>query len=270
AKTEGIKREERPSRNTSKSDFLFSVNESQRLIYEQNCPKVVVSRIKNCSSNKTPGRVFEDLVNHYPQAFRYLFYHPSAGLWLAATPELLFQYDNGILSTAALAGTKDINATDSWGNKELEEHRYVSDFIRGRLKELKPSQFNERGPFTVAAGPVCHLKTLFKAEVRSAINWEAFTSGLHPTPAISGSPMKKAQQIIKQVEEHDRSYYCGYIGPISNSTNEVNLFVNLRCLNWQSASAIQLYLGCGITAQSDAEQEWEETELKAQTLQRFL
>ena len=44
-----------------------------------------------------------------------------------------------------------------------------------------------------------------------------------------------------------------------------NLFVNLRCARI-SLNEIQLFVGGGITEKSNAEQEYEETEIKSQTL----
>ena len=50
---------------------------------------------------------------------------------------------------------------------------------------------------------------------------------------------------------------------------ERNLYVNLRCAQLKRES-ISLYVGAGITAESDAEQEWEETQNKAQTILQAL
>ena len=48
-----------------------------------------------------------------------------------------------------------------------------------------------------------------------------------------------------------------------------NLVVNLRCMNIDSG-IITLFAGGGITNKSDSEKEWEETELKINTLKTLL
>ena len=48
-----------------------------------------------------------------------------------------------------------------------------------------------------------------------------------------------------------------------------NLVVNLRCMNIDS-DIITLFAGGGITEKSDSEKEWEETELKINTLKTLL
>ena len=57
--------------------------------------------------------------------------------------------------------------------------------------------------------------------------------------------------------------YAGFIGPVKS--NELNLFVNIRCMKWMPESAF-IYAGAGITAASDAEAEWMETENKMKVI----
>ena len=90
---------------------------------------------------------------------------------------------------------------------------------------------------------------------------------MHPTPAVGGVPTKKAIQFIKEKETHNRAFYTGFFGPISNE--EFQLFVNLRCAQWKP-DAVLLYAGAGITALSDPALEWEETQKKVKILAKVL
>jgi isochorismate synthase len=93
---------------------------------------------------------------------------------------------------------------------------------------------------------------------------ENLTKAFHPTPAVCGVPLQKAKEVIAELEPHKRSYYTGYLGIVSPN-KELNLFVNLRCLQ-VLPNRLALYLGGGITANSNAEKEWAETNFKAETL----
>jgi isochorismate synthase len=73
----------------------------------------------------------------------------------------------------------------------------------------------------------------------------------------------EAYNQIRDTERHDRSLYTGIIGWCGE--NETELFVNLRCARVIDQE-MYLFLGGGITAQSDAELEWQETENKSRTL----
>jgi isochorismate synthase len=69
---------------------------------------------------------------------------------------------------------------------------------------------------------------------------------------------------LLETEKHNRSYYSGYLGPV-NLDERMLLFVNLRCMQ-VLADKLVLYVGAGITSESVAEDEWDETEIKADTL----
>ena len=188
---------------------------------------------------------------------------PGRGRWIGATPETLLDYDGRMLSSMALAGTRKAGAPGEWGQKELEEQQIVTDSIVAALKSrgLAPVVGDR---FTRVAAQVEHLCTPISAEVRlSGDRLNEILCALHPTPAVGGYPKAEAKAWIDRVEPHRRRYYGGYLGPVR--VDGVRLFVNLRCLEANN-SLLRLYVGGGLTAQSQPASEWCETEAKAQTL----
>jgi isochorismate synthase len=75
---------------------------------------------------------------------------------------------------------------------------------------------------------------------------------------------ENALEFIQKIEKHDREYYTGFLGPVG-FTDMLNLYVNLRCLKVYK-DCVALYVGAGITSDSVPEEEWQETEIKAETL----
>jgi isochorismate synthase len=73
-------------------------------------------------------------------------------------------------------------------------------------------------------------------------------------------PKKTALEFIEATEPFNRKFYSGYSGPV-NINKETSLFVTLRCAEIH-AKGITLYAGAGITADSDPDKEFEETNLK--------
>jgi isochorismate synthase len=93
---------------------------------------------------------------------------------------------------------------------------------------------------------------------------------LHPTPAVCGVPKSEALNFIIANENYTRTYYTGYFGEL-NIQNASELFVNLRCMQFiKNKSQLEIYVGGGITAQSNSEKEYEETVSKAQIMKRIL
>jgi isochorismate synthase len=236
--------------------------------------KLVFSRIKEIipKTEKHPAELFFKLCDNFPNAFVHLAFLPEYGWWMGATPETLTRCAGGKMSTMALAGTQahdDREAVEiAWAEKEKHEQALVSDFIGKRLWNLGIRQFRKSDPETVLAGRVAHIRTRFDFEVDSTERAEALIDQLHPTPAVCGLPQHEARQFILDHEPHDRSLYSGFFGPVNDRSN-FDLFVNLRC-GQIIGNRYYLYLGGGITSASDPEKEWDETELKAKTMESVL
>ena len=81
-------------------------------------------------------------------------------------------------------------------------------------------------------------------------------------------PMEAAMNFLLANEGYDRGFYAGYVGPV-NIGNQVDLFVNLRCMQLTQDHAV-VYAGAGVTIDSIPEQECEETEMKMNTLLAIL
>jgi len=226
--------------------------------------KVVLSRVQVIEANEEPDlfSIFEKAASEYPDAFVYLILHPSNGFWLGASPEILLKKKAGKYESVSLAGTQPVKSGQyKWGKKELVEQSLVSDQIRSVLNELDCKIESEIGPATTEAGKVAHLKTMFSFSSKERI--QKLLARLHPTPAVAGLPKKDAIELIDKTELHHRGLYTGYIG-LYDSEN-ADIYVNLRCMRIVS-NRFYLYLGGGLTEDSELVKEWKETELKAFTL----
>ncbi len=271
-----------------KENFLYWVNASIEEIKAGNFQKVVLSRTDEeaLDADYSTLHFFESLCQVYPQAFVSAFYVPShQQTWICATPEVLVSInEDGIFKTISLAGTQSVNNQEGqikkpqdarWSQKEIEEQAFVSRYIIECFKKIRLREYIEIGPKTIQAGNLLHLKTEYQVDTK-ALNFPQLPgimlSLLHPTSAVCGTPKEAAIDWIKQAEAHDREFYSGYVGPV-NLNDAIYLFVNLRTVKIMKDSNGYLatyYAGCGITEDSDPEKEWEETEMKCQTLQRIL
>ena len=145
----------------------------------------------------------------------------------------------------------------------------VARYIVNCFKQLRLREYDERGPRVAAAGNLLHLRTDFAVQLNQVPFPNLGTDMLrllHPTPAVAGMPKQPALEFLRRHEGYDRAYYAGFLGPVNlPETGSSRLFVNLRCLQLRPNEAI-LYAGTGLTADSDPTREWQETELKLQTI----
>jgi isochorismate synthase len=184
----------------------------------------------------------------------------------------------GTFRTMALAATQPFTAevtprTAIWRQKEIEEQALVARYIVSCFKQLRLREYHETGPRTVIAGQLLHLRTDFEVDL-NAVPFPSLGTDmlrlLHPTSAVGGMPKAAAMQFIDAREGYDRTYYSGFLGPVNVAAPGVSrLYVNLRCLQVRPDEAI-LYAGTGLTADSDPAREWQETEMKLQTISAVL
>jgi len=254
----------------TKSEFISQVEEYKKAISENRFEKAVISRIKvvDRSYRQKITEIFKLLCSSYSNAFIYVF-NVANQLWMGSTPEPLICSHKNELSTAALAGTRQYNAENlnlhNWDKKEKDEQGMVSLYIENTLKSLNICSFQKEGPYTKKAGNLIHLRTdytLNQSEINT--NLGELVKALHPTSAVCGLPKKEAMEFILNIEKHKRGFYSGFLGPI-NLDEKLRLFVNLRCMKVLKDYLI-LYIGAGITSGSIPEDEWAETEFKADTL----
>ncbi|MDB4075530.1 chorismate-binding protein [Crocinitomicaceae bacterium] len=245
----------------SKNEYLDLANQYLEQFRKNRVSKAILSRVKKVNFPLNPEIYYDALCEKYPNAFVYLISSKEFGTWIGATPEVLVSIEDGIGKTMALAGTRPANDLIEWTDKERDEQQYVTDYIDSKLNGLAIETIKSIGPKTLVSGPVEHLLTDFEFEMKATSLVELIET-LHPTPAVCGLPLRESFEIINKIERHDRGLYTGLIGWIGAETI---LYVNLRCAQIID-SECYLYVGGGLTIDSNPGNEWVETENKAKTL----
>ncbi len=257
------------------ADYRELVTKSISVIQQGLLEKIVPSRTRTVPlpSGFDILKSFDRLCKAYPDAMVSLVSSEETGTWMGASPELIVSIDEkAIFRTVALAGTQRYEPpmnlkTVAWTEKEIEEQALVSRYIISCFKKIRVREYDEHGPRTSVAGNLLHLKTEYKVDM-AAINFSQLGSVmlklLHPTSAVCGMPLEPAQHFLKENEGYDRQFYAGFLGPV-NFKNESHIYVNLRCLQLLDKTAL-LYAGAGVTIDSTPDKEWDETEMKLNTL----
>lgn len=244
----------------SEENYIQLIQNTVSEIQSSQTNKIVISRIKQIpNDNFKLLKSFKNLVETHAGALVYLWHNPGNETWLAATPELLLSKCDNIVKTVSLAGTKRPEA--DWTPKEYDEQQIVTDYILENFSEM--SEVEVKGPETIQAGKFQHLKTYISGEINPDFSVEELLEKLHPTPAVCGLPKQEAFEFIVENEGYERDFYAGYVGIETESSEEY--FVNLRCARFFE-DQIWMYVGGGITAESNPQNEWYETELKSGTI----
>ena len=257
---------------SSEKTHVDLVKKGIKAIEGNHFKKVVLSRkeeIKLTGFNSI--ETFKKLLATYPNAFTYIWFHPKVGMWLGATPETLVKIKGNNFKTMSLAGTQIFNGTTnvSWLSKEIEEQQFVTDYITDKLSTIC-NKLEKGNTETIKAGNLLHLRTLISGEI--SVENSILIKKLHPTPAVCGLPLESSKEFILKNENYKRTYYTGFLGELNltkENKNTSELFVNLRCMEIKNSSAF-IFVGGGITKESNSENEWKETIAKTKTMKKVL
>lgn len=274
---------------TDKERYTDLVAQAIDKIRSKEFDKVVLSRKIEVKGKVDLFSVYKTMLNAYANAFCYFWHHPQIGTWMGATPEILIHTKGSEFTTMSLAGTQISKEFSKpvWASKELNEQQMVTDYIQETLKDTVNSIAVSEVE-SVQAGQLWHLRTKLKGRFAPHKFNELITT-LHPTPAVCGTPIEQAKRFITNNEFYNRAFYTGFLGELNfknelprnkNRRNQENsayrsvvrtseLFVNLRCMQIHS-DKVSIYVGGGITSDSNPEKEWQETVLKSKTMFRVL
>ncbi|WP_417431276.1 chorismate-binding protein [Halpernia sp.] len=251
----------------SETDYSKKISEVISFITENQIPKLVISRRKIIDLKQKKinlSQSFLNLIKSYNNAFVYLFKTEKES-WIGAFSEVLGKFDKETseFETMSLAGTLALEK--DWTSKEIEEQKTVSFYIESVLKKYsKETEISETKDHI--SGNIKHLRTDFKLKIEKE-NLENLILNLHPTPAVCGIPKDFCKNAILNFEKKPREFYAGFCKVETES--EIYFFVNLRCAKIYK-NAAELFVGGGITAQSNPKKEWQETELKSEAILKNL
>lgn len=196
----------------------------------------------------------------------------GAGLppvWVvSASPELFLRVRDGRISSGPIKGTA--TAPDGLSEKDVAENIMITDMVRNDLQRVcEPGTVEVTSLLELQPHPgLVHLVSTVTGTLRGAVDWAAVLAATYPPASVSGAPKHTALQVIAELEPVPRGPYCGVVGWVDADAGRAELAVGIRTFWWTPGRGGELRFGtgAGITWGSMAEQEWLETELKADRL----
>ena len=248
------------------------VNDAVRRIHLGELDKVVLARTCDVQMDRDvdPTEVLARLERRYTGCYRFLVEPAPGHAFFGATPELLVEVAGASLNTVAMAGSvprgNSADADAAFAReimtslKERQEHAFVVDAIETSLRPLVTELDVPEQPVLRRLHNIQHLQTVIRGRLAQGAGVLEAVEALHPTPAVGGVPRLPALQMIADEEPVPRGWYASPVGWMDLQGNGV-FGVAIRSAVSVGSQA-RLYAGAGIVADSDAEREWEETELK--------
>lgn len=234
-------------------------------------------------SDLDPATAYLRLRELNPAPYAGFLQHDVAGArgWLlSSSPEryALIGADR-TLETKPIKGTTPRGATpeeDAATRRELEtdprfraENLMIVDLLRNDLSMVcAPGTVTVPNLMQVESYETVHqLVSTVRGRLRDDVTTIDALRALFPAGSMTGAPKLRTMQVIEQVEETPRGPYAGAFGWIS-ADGRADLGVIIRSLTTAGDGRYALGTGGGITVRSDADDEWAESQWKAERLLR--
>ncbi len=223
----------------------------------------------------------QKLISHYPACSILSFFSAGKKL-IAASPERLISLQHPVIKSDAIGGTILHSSASNNAQQQIlhtiddnpeyhklrKEHAFIAQDIYQRLDPLCHSLKMPCSPFLMKLYNMYHLETPVQGILQDQFDLFNVIEALHPTPAIAGFPAHRARKWLLSNETSQRGWYTGAFGWLDADMNG-ELSVMLRCALFNRHQA-HLFAGAGLINESDPEIEWQETELKMQTILEML
>lgn len=275
--------------NKLKSNFTYkqyknSINEIKEkiregVLYQTNLTRKFFGNFKERPKNNTALNLFLDLSNCGPANYSCFIKYRQKFI-ISNSPELFVKSEKGAVTSTPIKGTspRSKNPIIDYFNKkylinsdkERAENLMIVDLVR-----------NDLSPFS-KAGSVCvdnlfkvdsyssyhHLSSKVKSALKIDKNISHIIKSCFPPASMTGTPKIQAVNVVKELERLQRGIYSGSIGFITGK-KELQLSVVIRTLIIDG-DKFEFQVGGGITIDSNADKEIEETFVKAASICKIL
>lgn len=233
--------------------------------------KVVLSRVAEARLDANPDvdLALDRLRQTYPDCWRFLFEPRPGHIFFGATPELLAELRGTQLRSMAVAGSAPRGISPASDEalagrlladpKERHEHALVVDMMQ-RCLSCQGNVGVVDEPRVLKLANIQHLCTPLSCELHSEGLLLSLLDQLHPTPALGGVPREQGLKLISQLEPVPRGWYAAPVGCLDRQLG--GTFVAAIRSAIAQERRLWLYAGVGVVAESEAQREWDESELK--------
>lgn len=267
------------SSNFTKEDYIKAVQKAKNYIAAGDIYQVNLSQRFSTEIDISPYDLYLRLREASPAPFSaYLDFGKAAVL--SSSPERFLKVDSEYIETRPIKGTRPRGKSteeDKRLKKELEfsdkdraEHIMIVDLERNDLGRVcKYGTVRVEENMTVESfAQVHHMVSTVTGELKEGVSLMDIIKATFPGGSITGAPKVRAMEIIEELEPSKRGVYTGSIGYLGFN-GKMDLNIAIRTIVLKDGKA-HFSVGGGIVADSDPEEEYQETLDKASGMMEAL
>ncbi|MCJ1886027.1 aminodeoxychorismate synthase component I [Pseudomonas sp. LA21] len=263
----------------AREQYCDALDRVHRYILDGDCYQVNYTQRFRAPCSGSPWLAYQALREACPTPFAGYLELPE-GAVLSLSPERFIQLHGGQVETRPIKGTRPRGATPEAdqanaeallaSEKDRAENLMIVDLLRNDLgRSCSPGSVRVPELFALETYPnVHHLVSSVTGELAADKDALDLLEGSFPGGSITGAPKVRAMQIIDELEPTRRSIYCGSLLYL-DVRGEMDSSIAIRTLLVRDGQ-VSCWGGGGIVADSDWEEEYEESLTKVGVLLRTL
>ncbi|MFQ5432054.1 MAG: aminodeoxychorismate synthase component I [Nitrospinota bacterium] len=268
----------------SEKDYVKKIEKVKSYIESGDIYQANISRKLVSDFHGSKLALYGDLRKANPAAFG-AFVNGGDFQLLSLSPELFFSVGGSVIETKPIKGTaprgenpeedERIKAELIDSEKERAENIMIVDLMRNDLSKIcKPFTVTAPNLLNCESFPtVHHLVSTVRGELSNGhAKISRILAACFPGGSVTGAPKLRAMEIIAEMENSPRGFYCGSLAACGlNGTITASLLIRTLTVTGSGMSGSAVYrTGGGITSGSDPVSEFKETRHKAALLDAAL
>ena len=261
----------------SQADFMQAVQQCQEYIAAGDIMQVVLSQRMNTPFHARPLDVYRALRASNPSPYMYFMDFGDYQV-VGSSPEVLVRKQADRITLRPIAGTRPRGATEAedltyekellQDPKELAEHLMLIDLGRndvGRVAQTGSVELVDKMVIE-RYSHVMHIVSEVQGRLRPGVTPLEVIKAVFPAGTLSGAPKVRAMEIIAELEPVKRNVYAGAVG-YWGWHDDMDWAIAIRTAVIKDKQ-LHVQAGAGIVADSNPENEWQETMNKGKALFR--
>ena len=269
--------------NAIAEEYKSKFHRAMDYIKQGDCYQVNFAQQMTASYSGDSWSAYKTLRKIAPTPYAGYFETSNAQL-ISLSPERFIQVHDKQVQTQPIKGTRKRGSSSqedvklmaelSGSEKDRAENLMIVDLMRNDLgKCCEKGSIKVPTLFQIETHPnVHHLVSTVTGELPTAsvaASLDLLKESL-PGGSVTGAPKKRAMEIIDELENFERTIYCGSMAYIDNSGNmDSNILIRSLLLSKRrddTQGQVKCWGGGGIVADSEAELEYEESLQKVRNI----
>lgn len=260
----------------SDQEYLGLIESAKASIAKGDAYQLCLTNQLTVETATNPYTVFLALRQANPAPYSSYMRFGDVSIVSSSPEQFLRVHESGVVSSKPIKGTRKRSSDEAEDTRLIEELRtnekeraenlMIVDLMRNDLGRVsEPHDVIVSKLFDVESYASVHqLVSTIEARLKPGLDVFDAIEACFPAGSMTGAPKIRAIEILSELEGGPRGLYSGCFGYISYK-GAADLGMTIRTLVFEEGKA-SLGIGGGITIDSDALAELEETKLKAKAL----